>query len=101
RLLLPGLLVIRRWEVPVPALRVCPDVELQKVLLLSRDRAAPRALLGPEIAQCNDRELEAFRPVSGHDPDDVVCLLGDGRFDLDRLMLHRVAQVSNERPEPS
>ena len=78
------------------------DAEVQEALVLARDRLGVVAgCWRAEVGERDDRILEALGAVHGHDPHDVVGLLGDGRLDLDRLLLHRVAQVADERPQPA
>ena len=77
------------------------DPEVQERLLLARDGLGVDLRLRAEVGQRDDRELEPLGAVRGHDPHDVVGLLGDGGLDLDLLVGHRVAQVADERAQPA
>jgi hypothetical protein len=85
--------------VAAAAERAGSDAEVQERLVLARHGRVLCAALAAEARERDDRVLEALGAVHGHDPHDVVGLLSDGGFDLDRLLFHRVAQMADERPE--
>ena len=85
-LLLPGVVVAGGLEVAVAAEAAGADAEVQEVLVLARYRLGVVAVLAAEVGERDDRILEALGAVDGHDPHDVVGLLGDGRLDLDLLL---------------
>ena len=75
-------------------------MEVELVLGLVGDRAPGLSLpLPAEVGQDDDRELEALGAVHGHEPDDVVGLLGDAGVDLVRLALGVLGEPAGEGPQ--
>ena len=98
-LLLPGVVVAGGLEVAVAPGAAGADPEVQEALVFAGNRLGVVGVAGGQVGERDDRVLEPFGAVHGHDPHDVVGLLGDRRLDLDRLVLHRVAQVADERTQ--
>lgn len=82
---------------------VVVEVDLAGAAVVAQyERAKLRRLGSPEADEDGDRELEALRPVHGHDPEDVLVGLGqnglDGPQSLPQLVVHPVGELDEAAP---